>query len=142
MSNENREYRQKRIVGRRQGAIQITWDEVQIWIVECRYCRVWLPRGLWTVDHVNPRGPQRAVHNLVIACWQCNQYKGNKLPCPKCRNISWLTTRDRIHWAEITFCTCGELVSIIVRKRPIGAPSKATPRRRPGLARGLQVQGP
>lgn len=49
---------------------------------QCQYCRKKLTRSDATYDHVVPRaqGGKTRWENIVIACIECNQKKGNRTP--------------------------------------------------------------
>lgn len=52
---------------------------------KCHYCGIrltWRGKGKLTADHVIPRssGGTDRRKNLVPACYDCNQAKGNKMP--------------------------------------------------------------
>ncbi len=46
----------------------------------CFYCKTLLSKKEITLDHIIPqsRGGLNIIENLVIACFRCNQSKGNK----------------------------------------------------------------
>lgn len=46
----------------------------------CKYCGKQLSKDEATLDHVQPqaRGGTNAKDNLVLACFHCNQLKGDK----------------------------------------------------------------
>lgn len=48
----------------------------------CQYCGTKVPRDSFTYDHVKPRsrGGLTEWTNIVIACMDCNQRKGGRLP--------------------------------------------------------------
>lgn len=48
----------------------------------CQYCSCKVPRPEATYDHVLPRaqGGKTEWNNIVIACMDCNQKKGNRTP--------------------------------------------------------------
>lgn len=49
---------------------------------KCQYCGCKVPRPEATYDHVVPRAQGGTTHweNIVIACMDCNQRKGNRTP--------------------------------------------------------------
>jgi 5-methylcytosine-specific restriction endonuclease McrA len=55
----------------------------------CAYCRKEMTHETATLDHVIPkcRGGSNKSSNLVLACWECNQEKADKIikeyRCPK-----------------------------------------------------------
>lgn len=48
----------------------------------CQYCGERLPLGKLTYDHVIPRsqGGRTTWENIVMACYKCNERKGNRTP--------------------------------------------------------------
>ena len=48
----------------------------------CQYCRLKLPSGSLTMDHVIPksRGGSSTWENLVASCFRCNNVKGDRTP--------------------------------------------------------------
>ena len=48
----------------------------------CQYCAQVFPESSLTLDHVTPRskGGPKTWENIVTACRECNQVKGDKLP--------------------------------------------------------------
>jgi len=48
----------------------------------CQYCGKQPPKQYLTIDHVVPRsrGGRDTWENLVLACLECNVYKGNRTP--------------------------------------------------------------
>lgn len=48
----------------------------------CQYCNLELTRSTITMDHVIPKsqGGETSFTNCVIACYACNNKKGNKTP--------------------------------------------------------------
>ncbi|MEM9191796.1 MAG: HNH endonuclease [Myxococcota bacterium] len=49
---------------------------------QCQYCDIKLPLRRLTYDHVKPRsqGGRTTWENIVMACYQCNERKGNRTP--------------------------------------------------------------
>jgi len=57
----------------------------------CVYCATLLTPDLATLDHVHPvsRGGTHAPGNLVIACFGCNQLKGDAMPFEFFARFPW-----------------------------------------------------
>lgn len=68
----------------------------------CQYCGDKLPGKLLTLDHVVPasqKGP-KTWSNVVAACKQCNQRKGNRTP--QAANMPLLSEPKIPHWLPST----------------------------------------
>ena len=64
----------------------------------CFHCNKPIDRGEFTLDHLRPKfhGGDDHLHNLVFACWSCNQSKaGNDLAIYEAKRASaFLTALD------------------------------------------------
>jgi 5-methylcytosine-specific restriction endonuclease McrA len=117
-----RDRRERFRAGALQGAIMLDFGCL---VVECKYCKVWLPENLWTTDHVVPSsrgGRYRVLSNLAIACHRCNQIKGSRIVCT-CGSFRVQRTYDRISWTLTEYCVgCNKVTWCQSRPRPGEAP--------------------
>lgn len=66
----------------------------------CQYCEVTFAHKDLTLDHVVPvsKGGQKSWTNIVTACRDCNQKKGNKTPREADMPLKWKPTEPA--WSQ------------------------------------------
>lgn len=78
LKEEKRAARKMRYKKNRQRRIREMYESFP----NCYYCGEWLHKNNRSLDHVVPqsRGGRSCFSNLVTACRECNQKKGNSMP--------------------------------------------------------------
>jgi hypothetical protein len=76
---------------RRSMRIRFLWDRDG---PGCFYCRIGLTENDATLDHFIPlvAGGVNALENLRVACYPCNQAKGDSVPA---KELRWMPRLDR-----------------------------------------------
>ena len=78
----------------------VRFSRQNVWMRDkgrCQYCRSRVPRHTSTFDHVVPRAQGGATRwdNIVTACFDCNQRKGNRTPAKAGMRLAMVPVKPR-----------------------------------------------